>query len=110
MQPAIEWTLNRNRILDSIAQHRRLILIFLLLNATDSLTTIIGLSLGYPERNPLHAALIGNSWGLSCLVKYAGVGLAIAISAIMFPSNMFMVRALTAISVVIVLGNLLVIL
>jgi len=106
--PRIEWTLNRSRILDSIDQHRRLILIFLLVNAIDSLTTIIGLGLGYTERNPMQAALIANSWGLSYLVKYAGVGLVVAISAIMFLSTMLMLRVLTAIIAVVVLGNLLV--
>ena len=109
MPSRIEWTFDRHKISRSVVQHRKLILIFLLLNALDSLTTIVGLGLGYAERNPLHAALIANSWGLSCLVKYAGVCLSIAISAVMFPSSMFLVKVLAAIGIMVVIGNLLVI-
>ena len=109
MQSRVAWTFNRRKVWDSVVQHRKLILVFLLLNSLDSLTTIIGLSLGYVERNPLHAALIADSWWLSCLVKYTGVGLSIAASAVMFPSNMFIIKAMAAIGALVVITNLLVI-
>jgi len=109
MQSRVAWTFDRRRVWDSIVQHRKLILVFLLLNSLDSLTTIIGLILGYSERNPLHAALISDSWWLSCLIKYMGVGLSIAASAVMFPSSMFIIKAMAAIGALVVITNLLVI-
>lgn len=91
----------------TIVQYRRWVLAFLLVNALDSLTTVIGLNSGAVENNPIHASLMADSIWWSFLIKYAGVCLAIAFSAAILPQwRMAFLKLLTVILGVVVISNL----
>lgn len=90
-----EWTLDRRTIWTAIVRHRWWIVIYLVLNVLDSVTTYIGLQQGATELNPIASFLIGMSFSLSTVVKFAIVLLAVLISAIVNHRKMFILKLMT---------------
>jgi hypothetical protein len=90
-----EWTLDRRTIWTAIVRHRWWIVIYLVLNVLDSVTTYIGLEQGATELNPTASFLIGMSFPLATFVKFAIVLFAILISAIINHRKMFILKLMT---------------
>lgn len=91
----------------TIVRHRHWVMAYLMVNALDSLTTVIGLNAGAIERNPVHAALMEESWWISFAFKYVGVCLAIAFSAAILPRwRMALLKLLTVLIGIVVILNL----
>jgi len=90
-----EWTLDRRTIWTAIVRHRWWIVIYLVLNVLDSVTTYIGLQQGATELNPIASFLMGMSFSFSTVVKFAIVLLAILISAIVNHRKMFILKLMT---------------
>lgn len=91
----------------TIVEYRRWVMVFLLVNALDSLTTVIGLRTGAVEGNPIHASLMADSIWLSFLMKYAAVCLSIALSAAILPRwRMALLKILTVLMGIVVIMNL----
>jgi len=89
------WTLDRRTIWTAIVRHRWWIVIYLVLNVLDSVTTYIGLEQGATELNPIASFLIGMSFSLSTFVKFAIVLSAIVISAVINHRKMFILKLMT---------------
>lgn len=90
-----EWTLDRRAIWIAILRHRWWVVIYLVLNILDSVTTYIGLEQGATELNPIASFLMGMSFSVSTLVKFAIVLLAVLISAIVNHRKMFILKLMT---------------
>jgi NADH:ubiquinone oxidoreductase subunit K len=90
-----EWTLDRRTIWTAIVRHRWWIVIYLILNVLDSVTTYVGLQQGATELNPIASFLMGMSFSLSTVVKFAIVLFAVLISAIVNHRKMFILKLMT---------------
>ncbi|MDY6911534.1 MAG: DUF5658 family protein [Chloroflexota bacterium] len=79
-----DWWANRTQTVPSLFQeHRMLVLVFVIANLLDLITTYAAVNVGFTEKNPFVADLVMNRFWLAAIFKLAGT-FAIAYGVLLF--------------------------